>query len=76
MKQRRAAKPWIKLSTAHPPVNRQVLIRQKEAVGFVADVACFVGRQPDGELRWILADRRLESRQISHWAAINEVEAA
>lgn len=76
MNQRRAAKPWIALTKTHPPINRQVLVRQREAVGFVADVACFLGKQPDGELRWVLSDQRIESRQITHWAAINDVEMA
>ncbi len=41
-----------------------------EGPGQVCDVACYVGLQPTGEHRWILADVRLESRQIIRWAHI------
>lgn len=66
-----AAGRWIPLSERHPEPHCQVLVRLREgAGGFVCDVACYAGRQPDGERRWILADVRLESRQIVAWAEI------
>jgi hypothetical protein len=65
-----AAGNWIALSDRKPGHDTQVLVSLKGGAGFVADVACYVGMQPDGEDRWILADVRLESRQISHWAEI------
>jgi len=68
-----AAGPWVSLKEKHPPLHTQVLVRQKDAPGFVADVACFVGQQPSGELRWIMADIRLESRQLTHWAELFDV---
>jgi hypothetical protein len=48
-------------------VNQSVLVRHKEAVGDVYDVAVFVGKQPDGEQRWIMGDTRLEARQLEAW---------
>ncbi|MBD3762598.1 hypothetical protein [Rhizorhabdus sp.] len=72
-----AAGPWTPIARAHPPENRQVLVRLRESVGGgVCDVACFVGRQPDGEMRWIMADVRLDSRQIVEWALIGAEEQA
>jgi hypothetical protein len=66
-----ATGPWVRLSERHPRVDQQVLVRHREGVGGnVCDVACFVGKQSDGELRWIMADVRLESRQIIDWAEI------
>ena len=61
---------WFKLSQRKPPINQQVSIRQKEAVGEVYDVACYTGIDRDGVEIWIMGDVRLESRQISHWAFI------
>lgn len=43
-------------------------------VGPVCDVACFVGRQPDGSLRWILADVRLDQSRIIRWSRIRTPE--
>jgi hypothetical protein len=71
---KRAAGVWNilndqKLET-HPEINKSVLIKLRHSVGTVCDVACFAGKQPDGELRWILADIRLGSHQIEAWAEI------
>lgn len=65
------AKPdWKPIATA--PVNRPVLVRHKDGPGEIFDVAVFVGRQPDGELRWIMGDVRLVSRQLTHWHELPE----
>ena len=62
---------WTKPSKGKPPVDQQVLVRLTDCVGGeVCDVACYVGKQDDGEDRWILADIRLDSRQIAEWAYI------
>lgn len=62
---------WTKTSKAMPPPNQQVLVRLIDSVGGeVCDVACYVGKQSDGEDRWILADVRLDTRQIAEWAFI------
>lgn len=62
---------WTKPSKALPPRDQQVLIRLVDSVGGeVCDVACYVGKQTDGEDRWILADIRLDTRQIAEWAFI------
>ena len=74
-----AAGPWIALPEK-PPLHTQVLVRLRGGVGFSADVACYAGKfeRPEGgmEERWILADVRLESRQITHWAELFDVEPA
>lgn len=65
--------PWFNVATK-PPLHSQVLIELRTSVGPIYDVACYIGSQDDGEggkvERWILADVRLESRQIKRWAAI------
>jgi hypothetical protein len=75
-----AAGPWIALSEQMPPLHNQVLVRLRGGAGFVADVACYIGKQDDGTgkqlERWILADVSLQSRQITHWAELHDVEAA
>jgi hypothetical protein len=59
-----------------PPLHQQVLVALKGGAGFIADVACYIGEQDDGAGRkvdrWILADVRLETRQITHWKPITE----
>lgn len=70
-----AAGPWIARGDAMPPLHTSVLVRLRGGAGFAADVACYVGKQPDGKERWILADVRLESRQVTHWAELFDVEA-
>lgn len=67
-----AAGPWMPVGKK-PPVHTQVLVRLRGGAGFTADVACYTGRTPEGEERWILADVRLESRQITHWAELFDV---
>lgn len=69
-----ASGPWIALPVK-PPLHTQVLVRLRGGVGFTADVAAYAGRQPDGEERWVLADVRLEGRQITHWAELFDLEA-
>lgn len=54
-----------------PPVDTSILVRSV-MVGPVYDVAVFLGRQPDGTLRWILADIDIAHEQITHWALIQE----
>lgn len=66
-----AANPWVELARSHPKPDCQVLVQLHEGVGFICDVAIFVGKQPDDEMRWIMSDVRLESRQIVRWAYIN-----
>ncbi len=62
---------WTKPSKSMPPPDQQVLVRLVDSVGGeVCDVACYVGKQTDGEDRWILADIRLDTRQIAEWAFI------
>jgi hypothetical protein len=62
---------WVKTTKSMPPPHQQVLIRLRESPGGeVCDVACYVGKLPDGEDRWILADVRLDTRQIVEWAHI------
>lgn len=62
---------WTKPSKAKPPADQQVLIRLTDCVGGeVCDVGCYVGKQLDGEDRWILADIRIDTRQIAEWAYI------
>lgn len=62
---------WTKPNKALPPPDQQVLVRLVDSVGGeVCDVACYVGKQTDGEDRWILADIRLDTRQITEWAFI------
>ncbi len=69
----RPAGPWKPLTPkSHPPLHQQVLVKLREGVGTVCDVACFIGKGPDGESRWKLADVLLESRQIKAWAEIFE----
>ncbi len=70
-----AAGSWVPIAE-RPPLHTQVLVRLKGGTGFVADVACYAGLQPDGEDRWLLADVRLESRQITHWAPLIDVALA
>lgn len=62
---------WIKPGNQKPPLDQQVLVKLKDCVGGeVCDVAAYVGKQDDGEDRWILADSRLDTRQIAEWAFI------
>lgn len=65
---------WLLPADKMPPLHRQILVEMKEGVGTVCDVACYIGKQPGGggrvEDRWILADVRLETRQIKRWAFI------
>jgi hypothetical protein len=67
---------WRLVRDEMPPLHNQVLVSLKGGPGFVADVACYIGKQDDGTGkqidRWILADVRLETRQISHWKPITE----
>lgn len=72
-----AAGEWIALGDEMPKLHNQVLVRLRGGAGFVADVACYIGKQDEGGKqidRWILADVRLESRQITHWAELHDVE--
>lgn len=62
---------WQPIKSA--PVGRPVLVRYRDSVGEVYDVAVFVGRQPDGELRWIMSDVHLVSRQLTHWHELPEL---
>lgn len=68
-----AAGLWIDLPKK-PPLHQQVLVQLKAMSGDVCDVACYAGEYqlPEGgkEERWILADVRLESKQIKRWAFI------
>ena len=70
-----AAGEWTPVSKK-PPLHNQVLVRLRGGVGFTADVACYIGRDDEGNDRWILADVTLDSRQITHWAELHEVELA
>lgn len=65
---------WDRIETA--PINQSVLVRHRESVGDTFDVAVFVGRHPDGELRWIMGDVRLVSRQLTHWHPLPEAPAS
>lgn len=71
-----SAMRWRKPSDEMPPLHNQVLVSIKGGPGFVADVACYIGKQDDGSGkqidRWILAEVRLETRQITHWKPIEE----
>lgn len=74
---------WKRVADILPPLHRQVLIRLRESAGGdVCDVATYVGEYqlPEGgkESRWLLADIRLDSRQITDWAFFRsprEIEA-
>lgn len=66
---------WMSPTDAMPPMHKQVLVALRGGVGGsgeVCDVACYIGKQDDGSGkavdRWILADVRLETRQIAYWA--------
>jgi hypothetical protein len=61
---------WYSIKSKTPPTDRSVLVRHKDAAGEAFDVAMYVGRQADGEDRWVLADIRLDTRQISHWCEV------
>jgi hypothetical protein len=61
---------WQDVTKIKPDLHQQVLVELREGAGQVCDVACYVGKQADGEDRWILADIRLDSRQIVRWANI------
>lgn len=76
---------WHIAADKKPPLHQQVLVELKEGVGQVCDVACYLGKVVrDGEKsdQWMLADTRLDARQIKRWAHIyplppkNEIEAA
>lgn len=61
---------WQEVAKVKPPPHQQVLVELREGPGQVYDVACYVGKQADGEDRWILADVRLESKQLVRWQHI------
>lgn len=69
-----ARSPWHLPAQKMPPLHNQVLVELREGPGSVYDVACYIGKvQVDGggtEDRWILADVRLDTRQIRRWASI------
>lgn len=77
---------WKLPADEMPPLHNQVLVELREGAGQVCDVACYIGRfDIDGggtEDRWILADVRLDTRQIKRWAHIypsppkSEIDAA
>jgi hypothetical protein len=62
---------WIRLKKKTPPLYVSVLVRL-DLVGPVYDVATFNGIMPDGEVRWTLADVRIDHTLITHWAFIQE----
>lgn len=69
-----AASPWHDLPEK-PPLHLGVLVELKRlGIAGICDVACYAGQfQVEGggtEDRWILADVRLDSRQIKRWAYI------
>jgi hypothetical protein len=57
---------WRSPSVEMPPLHKSVLVLLKGGPGPVHDVACYAGRHDD-EDRWILADVRLDTRQIAYW---------
>lgn len=64
---------WHNAAQDKPPLHNQVLVELKEGVGTVCDVACYLGKvTTDGVTteRWLLADHRLDARQIKRWAEI------
>lgn len=65
---------WKLPSAGMPPLHQQVLIELREGPGSVCDVACYIGKhQVEGggmEDRWVLADVRLDTKQIKRWAHI------
>jgi hypothetical protein len=61
---------WVKVSQEKPPLHVQVLIKWRESIGDVCDVACYLGKTPDGDDRWICADVSVDTRQILEWAHI------
>lgn len=68
---------WTTPSEEMPPLHTQVLVALRGGVGGVGevlDVACYIGKQDDGAGkqidRWILADVRLDARQIVGWMHI------
>jgi hypothetical protein len=61
---------WQSISV-EPPVDVSLLVRM-DLAGPTYDVAIFVGTQPNGERRWILADICLNQRLVTHWAPIHE----
>lgn len=57
---------WRKPSSELPPLHKSVLVLLRGGVGPTFDVACYAGRYDDGD-RWLLADVRLDTRQIAYW---------
>jgi hypothetical protein len=68
---------WTKPSEAKPPLHTQVLVALKECAGGsgeVLDVACYIGKQVEGDAtvdRWIGTGNRLETRQIAGWMTVH-----
>lgn len=69
---------WRDTKALKPPLHNQVLVEIKGGPGPVYDVACYIGKvavEGGGmEDRWILADVRLETKQIVRWAEIEPYE--
>jgi hypothetical protein len=58
---------WRDPRREKPPLHKSVIVLLKNGVGTTYDVACYAGLQPEGEDRWILADVRLDTKQIAYW---------
>jgi hypothetical protein len=57
---------WRDPAKEMPPLHKSVLVLLRGGAGSVYDVACYAGAYEDGD-RWILADVRLDTRQIAYW---------
>ena len=69
---------WFEVSKIKPPLHMGVLVMQREGVGEVCDVACYFGEidmELGHESRWIMADIRLSSKQLTHWCYIKTPRA-
>lgn len=64
---------WVKLTKAYPEPGRSYLVLI-DGPGFIADVAFYEGRRPNGDHWWIHGDINLADRIILQWAEIEYPE--
>jgi hypothetical protein len=67
----RALARWHELPSKMPPLHQSVLVRLRNGVGEVLDVACYTGKDVNGLDRWIVSGvAHLETKQLTHWTEI------